>query len=240
MDEIFLIGAALATSVLTAISGVGGGMILIALMPGFVPAPSIVPVHAAVQLISNSSRAFFGWRFLRREFVLTFVAGSIAGATISAGITRQINLEYIPLIIAAYILYSVWTPGFELKRPRKWEFAAIGALQTGLSMMVGATGPMGQAALVRRGLGRDALVVTAALMMIFTHLVKIAFFALLGFAYADHWRLILGMSSAVIVGAFIGTHVRYRIPEAFFKKTLKWALTLLALRMVVITLYPLW
>lgn len=235
-SDILLVAIAAGTSTLTAITGIGGGMMLIAIMPGFLPAAAIVPVHAAVQLFSNSSRAFFGWRFIRWEFVLGFVGGAIAGGAIAAGITREIDLQYSPLFIAAYILYSVWGPGLKLNIPGAGEFVVIGAAQTGLSMIVGATGPLGQAALVRRGLQRDALVVSAALMMTFTHMIKIVLFALLGFSFAAYWKLIAGMSAAVVAGAWLGTHIRYRIPEVLFKKALRWLLTLLALRMIYITL----
>jgi uncharacterized membrane protein YfcA len=235
-NDIFLILIAFATSTLTAITGIGGGMMLIAIMPGFLPAAAIVPVHAAVQLCSNSSRAFFGWRYQRWEFVLTFIAGAIIGGLIAAGITREINLEYTPLLIATYILYTIWGPRPRIAIPAKIEFIVIGALQTGLSMIVGATGPLGQTALIRRDLRRDELVVTAALMMTFTHLVKIILFFLLGFAFISYWQIILGMSVGVVAGAWAGTHIRYRIAEALFKKILRWLLTLLALRMIYITL----
>jgi len=236
LNDILLILIAAGTSMLTAITGIGGGMMLIAIMPGFLPAAAIVPVHAAVQLFSNSSRAFFGWRFLRWEFVLGFVCGAIVGGSIAAGITREINLQYSPLFIAAYILYSVWGPKLRINIPSASEFVVIGALQTGLSMIVGATGPLGQAALVRRGLQRDALVVSAALMMSFTHMIKIILFAVLGFSFVAHWKIIAGMSMAVIAGAWLGTHIRYRIPEALFKRALRWLLTLLAARMIYLTL----
>lgn len=235
-NDILLILIAGGTATLTAVTGIGGGMMLIALMPGFLPAASIVPVHAAVQLFSNSSRAFFGWRFIRWEFVLGFCGGAILGGSIAAGITREIDLQYSPLFIAAYILYSVWGPKPMLSIPTNREFVIIGAIQTGLSMIVGATGPLGQAALVRRGLTRDALVVSAALMMTFTHMIKIVLFALLGFSFMAYWKIIAGMSVAVIAGAWLGTHIRYRIPEAIFKHALRWLLTLLAARMVYLTL----
>ena len=235
-SEILLILLALGTSTITAITGIGGGMILIAVMPGFLPATAIVPVHAMVQLFANSSRALFGWRFLRWEFVLAFIAGSVIGGLIAAGLTREINLEYTPLIIAAYILFTVWGPKVEFRKPIKGEFVAIGLVQTGLSMLVGATGPMGQAALLGKGLQRDALVVTSALMTSFTHLVKIVLFGLLGFSFISYWEIILGMSAGVICGALLGTHIRYKIPQALFQKILKWVLTLLALRMIYITL----
>ncbi len=234
--EILLTLIAFGTSTITAITGIGGGMIMIAIMPGFLPASTIVPVHAMVQLFANSSRALFGWQFLRWEFVLAFIAGSIVGGVIAAGITREINLEYTPLIIAAYILLTVWGPKLEFKKPIRGEFVAIGLVQTGLSMMVGATGPMGQAALLGKGLQRDALVVTSALMTTFTHLIKTVLFGLLGFSFIAYWQIILGMSAGVICGALLGTHIRYKIPQALFQEILKWVLTLLALRMIYITL----
>jgi uncharacterized membrane protein YfcA len=235
-NDVLLILIAGATSAVTAVTGIGGGMMLIAIMPGFLPAAAIVPVHAVVQLFANSSRAMFGWRFLRWEFVLAFIAGSILGGSIAAGIAREINLAYTPLFIAAYILFVTWGPAPKFNKPPPGEFVIIGAIQTGLSMLVGATGPMSQAALMARGLQRDALVVSGALMTTFTHLTKVLLFALLGFSFIEFWQVILGMSIAVIVGALIGTRIRYQVPEALFRRILKWALTLLALRMIYLTL----
>ena len=237
MNEVLLIFIALGTSMLTAVVGIGGGMILIAFMPGLIPAAAIIPVHGIVQLFSNSSRALFGWRHIHWGFTTAFVAGSIIGGLIAAGITTEINLEYIPLLIAAYILLTVWGPKLQFKKPPLCEFFTIGLLQTGLSMIVGATGPLGQAAMLAKGLQRDALVVTGAFMMTFTHLIKILLFVLLGFSFIAYWKTILGMSIGVIVGAFIGTHIRYKIPEALFRKIMKWLLTLLALRMIFITVF---
>ena len=44
------------------------------------------------------------------------------------------------------------------------------------------------------------------------------------------------MSSGLICGAVLGTHIRYKIHQVLFQKILKWVLTLLALRMIYITL----
>ncbi len=235
-SDVLLILIAGATSVVTAITGIGGGMMLIAIMPGFLPATAIVPVHAVVQLFANSSRALFGWRFLRWEFVLAFIAGSVLGGGIAAAIAREINLAYTPLFIAAYILFITWGPALKFNKPPPGEFIILGAIQTGLSMLVGATGPMSQAALMARGLKRDALVVSGALMTTFTHLTKVLLFALLGFSFIEFWQIILGMSVAVTIGAFIGTRIRYQVPEALFRLILKWTLTVLALRMIYLTL----
>lgn len=237
MNEILLVVFAFATSTLTAITGIGGGMMLIAFMPGLLPAAAIVPVHGAVQLFANSSRAFFGWRHLQWQFVLAFIGGGILGGLLAAAIRREINLEYTPLLIAAYILYTVWGPKLNLRIPPRGEFVTIGLVQTALSMIVGATGPMSTAALLRQGLKRDALVVTGALMTMFSHLIKIILFTILGFAFVSYWKIILGMSIAVIAGAYLGTRLRQKIPELRFRVMLKWLLTLLALRMIYLTLF---
>ena len=122
MNDLVLATIAFATSTLTAVTGIGGGMILVASMPGLLPAPAIVPVHALVQLVSNSSRVLFGWQFLHPGFILAFIAGGLAGGLLATGLLRQVNLEYTPLMIAAYILYSVWGPKLRFDIPQRLEF----------------------------------------------------------------------------------------------------------------------
>ena len=235
MNEILLVAFAFATSTLTAITGIGGGMLLIAIMPGLLPAAAVVPVHGTVQIFANAGRAFFGWRHLQWHFVLAFIAGGVFGGLLATAIRNEINLEYTPLLIAAYILYTVWGPNLNLKIPLRGEFVTIGLVQTALSMIVGATGPMSTAALLRQGLKRDALVVSGALMRMFSHLIKFFLFAILGFAFVEYWQIILGMSIAVVTGAWLGTRLRSRIPELRFKLMLKWLLTALALRLIYLT-----
>lgn len=237
MNDLLLALIAFGTSTLTAIMGLGGGMILIALMPGLIAPAAIIPVHAATQLISNSSRALFGWRDIRWEFVPSFLIGSLIGGFATAQVANLINTHYLPLIIAAYILWNVWDGGINFKTNPKGEFFTIGLLQTGLGMLVGATGPMGQSTLVRKGLNRDENVTTSALFVGISHLLKIVFFGFIGFSFMQYWQVMLGMSIAVIAGSWVGTKLRHLVPEADFKKWLKWLLTLLALRMIYMVLF---
>ena len=64
MDAIFLIVLSFFTSAFTAIIGMGGGIVLISLMPGLLPVQAVVPVHGVVQLASNTSRAALGLRHI--------------------------------------------------------------------------------------------------------------------------------------------------------------------------------
>ena len=177
MNEFFLILIAFCTSSLTAVFGLGGGMILIAFMPFFLPAPAIIPIHAATQLVSNGSRALFAWREIEWQFTVSFLIGSIIGGLLAAKLSTFINLHYLPLLMAAFILFNVWGGGIKFNANPKGEFVTIGFVQTGLGMMVGATGPMGQSTLVRKGLKRDEIVTTSAVFMVITHLLKLIYLA---------------------------------------------------------------
>ena len=42
---------------------------------------------------------------------------------------------------------------------------------------------------------------------------------------------------AVIVGTWVGTRVRHRVPDQRFQVILKWLLTLLAVRIIIQTLF---
>jgi uncharacterized membrane protein YfcA len=237
MNELLLVVITLFTSILTAIAGFGGGMILIAFMPGILPPSAIVPIHALVQLCANSSRAMFSWRSIHWTFCGAFISGSVLGGLGAAQLINQMDLHYLPLILGLYILLNVWGPKLSFKKTPRGEFFTIGMIQTGLSTIIGATGPLTQSTLLRKGLGRDSIVSTSALLMTITHLIKIPIFGWLGFSFISYWQVIIGMCFSVITGTYIGTKVRVKIPEATFKKALNWLLTLLALRMVYMTLF---
>jgi len=227
-----LVVLAFFTSLTTAVFGLGGGLLLIASMPGFLPPPAIVPVHAVVQLASNGSRALFARRAIRWEYTGGFLAGAVVGGGLAAQVVGRMDLTYAPLMIAAVILYNVWGPKLELGGGRRGEFALVGAIQTGLGMLAGATGPLGASNLYRKALSREAQVATNAVFMSTTHVVKILMFAAIGFAFAPYLSLIGGMIAASVAGSLAGTYVRQYVPEMRFKVVLKWLLTVLAIRIV--------
>ena len=58
-SELILAVAAFLTATVSGVIGFGGGMLLIAIMPMFLPPLAVVPVHGVVQLASNASRMAF-------------------------------------------------------------------------------------------------------------------------------------------------------------------------------------
>ncbi|MDO4223348.1 MAG: sulfite exporter TauE/SafE family protein, partial [Acinetobacter sp.] len=103
INEILLGLANFLTSAMTAITGLGGGMLLIGLMPLFVPAAAIIPVHAVTQLVSNGSRAWFGRKYIQTEHLAAFIFGSLLGMGLFGTFIQWLELQWIPFFIGLYI-----------------------------------------------------------------------------------------------------------------------------------------
>ena len=236
MTEYWLIPIAFLTSSIAAVFGMGGGVPLITLMPGLVPAAAIIPLHAATQLASNGSRALFGWRHIDRSLVAPFLAGALAGAFAGAQVFRQLVLDWLPALIGVVILLITWLPLPAVRGRGEWPLLLLGFYQTGIGMLIGASGPLGAAVLARRNSRRDWLVVNTAVYMSTNHLLKMIAFAAMGFAFMDYWILLLGMIGGVVAGSWLGTLLRQYVPEINFQFWFKVLVSLLAVRMILITL----
>lgn len=221
------------TSTLTAVIGIGGGMILIAFMPFFLPAAAIIPVHAATQFASNLSRAWFGRRHILVSPLRQYLLGNVLGILAGFWLIGHINLEHAPLYISAYILLNLWVPPFQRAIGRFEHFSIIGFLQTVLALFVGITGPMNVPLLMKRCNDHHAIVSTAAAMMIFAHLGKIVVYGWYGFAWLDHAALLAALIAASVAGSWAGVRLRQRARMDFLRPVLKYVLTALSLWIIV-------
>ncbi len=236
MQELWLSLIAFLTSTFTAIFGVGGGVLLIVLMPGLLPPAAIIPVHAVVQLASNGSRVLFAWRTVEWSIVGRYAGGACLGAVIGSETVMVLNPEWIPLLLGLFILLLTWLPPLPMHR-LPYRFFSFGAIHTLLATLTGATGPLSSAFLSREGLQRDSLVTTTGAFMGTAHALKILAFILLGFSFSPYLSLMLWMSLAAIVGSWVGTRLRRFLPEISFQRFFKVLLSLLALRLIGMTLY---
>ena len=110
MTEFWLVPIVFLTSCLTAVIGMGGGVLLITLMPGLVPAGAIIPIHACTQLASNLSRAAFGWRHIDPAIIPAFVVGAVLGAWLGGELYGTLDLHWVPALIGVLILVFTWVP----------------------------------------------------------------------------------------------------------------------------------
>jgi len=231
--EYLLVPLSFLTSTLAGAVGLGGGVLLLALMPGLVPPAAILPLHAITQLASNLSRAGFGWRHIAWRLVPPVLCGGALGAGLGGLLFARLDLFWLPAIIGVVILLVTWCP---LPAPRGrgvLALALLGFYQTGLGMLAGATGPLGAAVLARYDHQRDWLVVNTAVYMSLNHSLRAMAFGLMGFSLLAWWPLLLGMVLAGVAGSWLGTWLRQFLPQRDFQRWFRLLLSLLALRLLV-------
>ena len=236
MSELALVPIVFLTSCLTAVIGMGGGVLLLMLMPGLVPTAAILPLHALTQLASNVSRAAFDWRSIDLRIVPAFTAGAVAGGWAGAEIYQGLDLRWLPAYIGLFILVFTWLPLPVVRGGGNIALALLGFCQTGLGMLAGATGPLGAAVLLQRNSQRDWLVVNTAVYMTLNHALRVAAYFALGFSYAPWWALVCGMVLAGICGSWVGTRLRGLVPQRDFHNWFRLLVSALAVRMILLAL----
>lgn len=232
MSELALVPIVFITSCLTAVIGMGGGVLLLMLMPGLVPTAAILPLHALTQLASNLSRAGFGWRSIDLRIIPAFAAGALVGGWLGAEIYQTLDMRWLPACIGVLILVFTWLPLPVVRGGGNLALALLGFLQTGLGMLAGATGPLGAAVLLRRNSERDWLVVNTAVYMSLNHSLRVIAYFAIGFSYAPWWPLVVAMVLSGIVGSWVGTRLRSLVPQRDFHKWFRLLVSVLALRMI--------
>ncbi len=221
------------TSTIAGVVGLGGGMILIAVLPSFLPVNALVPVHGLTQLSSNLSRAVFGYKDVKVEVIPKFLFGSLLGVGFFATILYFISLEYVPLFIGVYILLSLWNKKFNEKIKRFESYVVIGFFQSGFSIVVGATGPLATTLLVKDFNDKHTVVATAAALMSITHLLKVFAFMIFGFVFFEYIGILTTMIIGAIAGSWAGTKLRDKIDGKKFMFVLKVLLSMMAIKLIV-------
>ena len=145
----------------------------------------------------------------------------------------MISIEFIPLFIGFYILLSLWSKKFN-DRIKKYEnYYLIGFLQSGLSVIVGATGPLTTTLLLKEYEDKDKVVSTAALLMSITHSMKVLVFVYFGFKFSEYIDVITVMVIGVIIGSYLGTRIRDKVDGKKLVFIIKILLSILAVKLIV-------
>lgn len=225
-----LIALSAATSFLTAAAGIGGGIILIAVMAVLMPAHALIPVHGVVQIGSNAGRAAIMMRGVQWHVILPFCAGSLIGAAIGGMTAVQLPPAVLNIGLACFILWSVWAP--PVTAPGRFKVIFTGVFSSFLTMFFGATGSFVSAMVKSMRFGRLEHVATHSACMVAQHAIKVVAFGLLGFNYGPYAGLVVAMVLSGFLGTVIGKHVLVKMNDKTFHRVLAVLLSILALRLL--------
>jgi uncharacterized protein len=227
-----LVAASFFTSGITAALGVGGGVILLALMSYVLPVIALIPVHGVAQTGSNIGRMFVQRNFIVWHSVLPFLAGSAIGAIAGAGVVVQLPEMALKIMLGVFIVIVSWLEFPALKKARAGTLALGGAGTTFATMFLGATGPLAAIFFSSAFSDRRNVIANHATAMTFQHGMKIVVFGFAGFAFVAWLPLLAAIITMGYLGTLAGSRLLWAMPEARFRVMLKWALTLIGIDLI--------
>lgn len=224
-------------SFITAAFGIGGGILVLAVMASLLPPAVLIPVHGLVQLGSNTSRFYFLRHAVHWALVPGFLIGSLLGIALGGQLMVSLPPALVQLAIGLFILWTL------MGKPPRWlsRFSwLIGTLSSFLTMFFGATGPFVASYVRAQQLNPQAHVATHALLMVLQHGLKVGMFGLLGFAFGPWIALLVALLACATLGSWLGKQVLVRLQGDLFQRLLSLLLGIIALRLILASLWALW
>ena len=248
-ESIILTIAAFITSTISAIIGMGGGIILLGIMAIIIPQGyMVIALHGIIQLISNTTRTFIFRKHLKKHIINEFIIGAFLGIILSIGIifylinyfnvitADQIDMEILKPLIGFFIIWNITLKKHFKNKVIKTEnnsFIIVGFLSGLASIFIGATGPLIAPFFINKNFSKENIIANKAACQMITHISKIPIFIyFFNFNYLNKLEMLLPLIVAVFIGTNFGKKILKSIPEDLFMRIFKIALALIATRLI--------
>ena len=245
MEYLILITAALITSSISAVLGMGGGIILLGIMAIIIPQGFLViALHGIIQLVSNLTRTYVFKKHLRFKIINEFLIGSFIGLIVSSFIilflvkyfnvnsANEIKVDFLKPLIGIFIIWYLF-----IKKPKKSKnnksFYFVGGISGISTVFIGATGPLIAPFFLNKKLTKENIIANKAACQAITHLGKIPLFIyFFNVNYISESNILIPLILAVFIGTNLGKKILRYIPEDIFKLCFKISLFLIAVKLV--------
>ena len=102
---------ALLTATLSGVLGMAGGITLLAVMLLYLEPLVAIPIHGAIQLISNSSRAVIQRRHVAWPITARFAVLLLPAGYLGYSFARGLPPDTLKAAIGVFVLLATWLPG---------------------------------------------------------------------------------------------------------------------------------
>mgnify|MGYP003607781389 CR=1 FL=1 len=209
-----LILTMVATSLLSGVFGMAGGLVLIGVLLVVLPVADAMALHAVTQIASNGWRALLWWRHIRPMPVVAHVVGCL----LALGAWRGVALL---LLGVSPFLAQALPPRIRPNPERPLHGVIVGAISMSLMVLTGVSGPLLDRHFLGGALDRRQIVATKAACQAFGHGMKLAYF---GAMVADPGQIEPWLAVMAVLASMTGTMLAKRLLEAMSDTTYRlWA-----------------
>jgi uncharacterized membrane protein YfcA len=175
---IFAVAAVvLATSFLSGVVGMAGGMILMGVLLAFLSVPSAMVLHGITQAASNGWRAFLWRAYVDWTILARYALGSLVALVLFALVQFVPNRALVLIALGLMPFAAMAVPARMAPRADRPLGSEIsGFVSTALQLVSGVSGPALDIFFVRTELDRRRVVATKAVCQVSTHLLKLVYF----------------------------------------------------------------
>jgi len=216
---IVVIVTALVASILAAVAGFGGAVIMLPVLVWAVGIRDAIPVLTIAQLIGNLSRVIFNRRELKWPVVWRFALGAVPAAVIggiifaTAPATALVRLLGVFLIIMVIYRHTSWGNNARLTLR---GFVPLGAASGILSAVLGTVGPFAAPFFLSYGLVKGAYIGTEAMTAVIMHITKLGVYGSYALIGAQTLLVGIAIGGVMILGTYLGKRLLNRVPEHIF------------------------
>ncbi len=233
MTELLLVIATLATSLISGVLSMAGGMILMGVFGLFLTVPTAMVIHGIAQAVSNGSRIWLHRQHIRWSVLLPYAIGSFAVLAAFVVITFVPNKGLVFILIGIFPFLAFITPkSINLDIEKPVTAFVCGLLVTTAQMLAGASGPVLDIFYVQSKLSRYEILGTKAITQTLGHIIKLVYYGLfLGVSTGDEVPLwiVPAVIIAALLGNYLGKLVVDRMDDALFKNIGRVAILLIGL-----------
>lgn len=200
-----------ATSFLSGIFGMAGGLVLMGVLLALLPLPEAMALHAVTQMASNGWRSLLWLRYVRWRAAAAFLAGCAVAFIVWT------QWRYVPSKPAAFILLGLspfvvrLVPADIRPDPERLTNGLLyGSASMTLMLFAGVSGPLVDAYFLGRTFDRREIVATKAACQLAGHAAKLAYF---GGLVDQAAGLDLPIAAAAVAASMIGTSLARPVLE---------------------------
>ncbi|MBT4162513.1 MAG: sulfite exporter TauE/SafE family protein [Gammaproteobacteria bacterium] len=221
MVYLLLIAATLATSLVSGILSMAGGMILMGVFGFFLTVPAAMVLHGVAQAVSNGSRVWLYRRSIRWRVLGFYTIGALAVLAIFSLLTVVPGIGLVFVLIGCFPFVAMIIPdSINLDMEKPWVSFASGIVVTFAQMLAGASGPVLDIFYVHSGMGREAILGTKAVTQTLGHILKLIYYGAVMTIAADALPLWVfpAVVTAAICGNYFGSFIVGRMSDHQFKR----------------------